>query len=204
MSTRRIAVKALLHTDTERKYHDIELSTAQTPQRVDSVAGGFFVLLNGIGRGNGPTVRIGDSIRMLTLSIRLRFSIAQGDFIAPTTMKYMLFFDLQTRSVNPTNAQLFTNSTTPASLLMSAANLDYNRKFKTLKRGTVTYDSTKLERFTNLFFRFRGRTSHVRYLDNDTIIASITANPLFIYFWSDQSADASPLISMYSRIRFVG
>ncbi len=203
MSTRRIALKALLGSDQERKYNDVELTEDAAPLSLTSGTP-IKMLLNGISRGNNSIARVGDSIRMRSLAINVRFVNVETNFELPVTIKWRLFIDKMPNQELPTDETLFQNPLNGETVMISANDLDYNQRYKTLKKGTYTVLSNQLQKYFSIFLRLRGRTSHVRYLDASSDVEGITANSLWLFFYTDATGNQSPGVTVFSRLRYVG
>lgn len=174
--------------NVERKYSDVNATTtySSTPT---------LTLLNGLSLGTTSETRNGQSIKMVSMQLRMTGSINAS--ATTTQVRFIIFRDRQANAAAPTAANLLENSTG----INSPLNLDYGKRFKVYidKEFMMSLNGTaalRYEKYMKVIF-------HVDYNTGNTgTIADITTNSLYILIMSDQATN-TPTIAWYFRMRYI-
>ena len=153
----------------------------------------FAQLLNGIAQGDTSITRDGDSVKWISLFIRVNSVINAA--ASATRVRLMLLRDKQPNTGLSSTTNILADNTN----ILSPRNLDWNYRYKVYKDMVIHLNTDRPEKEIKIFMKLK---FHTRYTDNGATVASISTNTLLLCFMSDEAVN-EPTVTFYSRLRFI-
>ncbi len=156
---------------------------------------GTFVSLPLASQGVGASNREGDSIKVVSLLIRLSWAISQS--ATSSGLRTIVVIDKQPNGALPSIASLLQTTNFP---LSSPLNLDNKRRFKILCDRVQVASITGKQQF--VLNKYLKTQTHVRYGSNAGTVADVNTNNIFVLLISDEATNL-PIVDYYFRTRYI-
>lgn len=158
-----------------------------------------IILLNGIAEGTGVSQRVGRKIKMT--SVQGRMSVYVSTATTSPSVRCMIVYDMQTNSTLAGLGDIL-QVFTAGSDFISPYNLNNRDRFRVLWDKTYTVNAVNNERAT---FKFYKKLKLDTVYDNTgAIIDDIsTGSLLLLFFSSDRTVAANPVVDYYARVRYM-
>ncbi len=157
---------------------------------------GVITCLSQVAQGSDYTSRVGDSIRLQTLELRMR--VFQNLTATQTVFRVVVFRDLDGYGVAPAITDLF-DATGGAGNTISQYNWLNNQRFSILFDELQTFSSTN-ESTAAVAFK-TDHQGHVKYLGTTAATASNGKGSVYLLVVSDEGVN-TPTYAYNSRVTF--
>ncbi len=188
---RRRRRRRMVALDPERKFLDIAFSIT-----VDNV--GVTSHMNPVGQGVNQNQRIG--LQHLNVSFQMSWQVIINPTPVPTNYKMVVLWDTQADGALAQPSEFWVG-TSGANAALGMRELNNALRFKTIWSKKLTVDAEHPIRRGEMMRRFRVKT---RWLTDGLNIANVASMPLIFLAVSDQVGTSAPLLSVFTRLRFVG
>lgn len=184
-------VNKVVSKNIETKSVDIQSSA--TPSQGIGGSGFDLQLLNGIALGNQDYQRVGNTVKLQKMYLKLSTT-----FPDPTNIvRIMLVHDNSPDGIFPSGAQLFTFSADP---LRSFITADYSSRFHVLYDKLISGGAggPVAKALNPLTFKLKGK--EMRFIGGGADIAAIQKGAIYLIMMSDSLAVAHPRVDYMARI----
>lgn len=180
-------VRSLINV--EFKYHEgsIAASVSTTPS---------IMYLTQIARGDGPSERQGDSIKVK--SMIFKYTLAGNTSAEQTFVRCIIGIDRDYRGSSVTAAGGTTDSLLLVQSMVSPSDIHNTNRFKVLYDKVHSFSNEGPETYFKKYFKKFSLESGY----NGSASTAYKKNQLFCMFFSDQATN-TPVLSMRYRVRYV-
>lgn len=180
--------------NVEHKFVDTDVANNTNVTGIGP-ANGLKVLLNGIAQGDGGSQRNGNSVRVKHIGCSFDVKFVTGGN-ATQLFRYALIREPDTEGTVPDATRVWS----APGALDTQRNPLYPHEVVTLAQGNGRVDVYHPVRHVsfNLALDFREVFS-----GNDALITSITRSSLYLFVWSDVSANYPTVSNFVSRVRYI-
>lgn len=169
--------------------HALDTNYSITP---DSVTGNFNCL-NLIAQGDTSDARQGNSVKLHGININIKAALNGG--ATNTTIRFILFYDLQSNGSTPVGADILSNVTTVGNY-----NHDNAQRFPILADRRMTICSSGASEKAIRIYR---RLNMHEYFDGTTAaIGDVVSNALWLFVISDETTN-TPNVLVRSQLMFI-
>lgn len=188
----QMAKTALSLINTETKYLDTAASA--TP-----ALAGTVVQCSLISQGDGARARTGDSLKVVSIMVRINWSINAS--ATSTNIRWMLVLDTQPNKAVFSTDDLLQNLSAGLNIITP---LEFNQggRYNVMASGRQNITNTGGGNQSKFVNKFMKKSIHIRYAANNGDITDLQKNNICLVLLSSEATNF-PLIYYHVRLRFI-